>query len=85
MKFPKWLLPTLLHLMSLSRLTSATRDDKAPNNPATASTGPSFLLGFALSERPASNPLQPSHPLSLDLNFVLQVANHELKIPIMPL
>ncbi|KAG9234482.1 hypothetical protein BJ875DRAFT_11708 [Amylocarpus encephaloides] len=80
MKVPKWLLPILLHFLSLSRLTSASAD----NNKASAA---GLVLGFRLVPT-LSNNTQPSPspaPLSLDLNFFVQVANHELSVPIMPL
>jgi hypothetical protein len=83
MKLPKWSVPFALRLLSLAGLTSAAGAgaDKA------LSVG--FGLGFTLSNPAASLELaqpQPLHPdLSLDVDFLVQVANHELRIPIMPL
>jgi hypothetical protein len=75
MKLPKWTVPMLLHLLSLTGLTSASGSD--------------LRVGFALStvaDAPTSTLSQPRpSDLSLDLNFFVQVANHELKLPIMPL
>jgi hypothetical protein len=82
MKLPKWSVPFALRLLSLAGLTSAAGGDKA------LSVG--FGVGFTLSNPAATLELaqpQPSLPpdLSLDVDFLVQVANHELRIPIMPL
>jgi len=52
-----------------------------------ASGTPSDLrVGFALAASPAETLSQPRlENLSLDLDFFVQIANHELKVPIMPL
>lgn len=80
MKLPKWSVPFALRLLSLAGLASAAGADKA------LSVG--FGLGFTLSNPSLelAQP-QPSLPpdLSLDVDFLVQVANHELRIPIMPL
>ncbi|KAG0645207.1 hypothetical protein D0Z07_8903 [Hyphodiscus hymeniophilus] len=78
MRLPRWTVPVLLRLLSLAGLTSAAGDRAA------------LTVGFALST-PVANPTetlsqQPRiQDLSLDLDFILQVANHEFKVPIMPL
>jgi hypothetical protein len=68
------MVPVLLRFLSLAGLTSAGGDQAA------------LTVGFALST-PVANPTdsQPRTDLSLDLDFFVQVANHELKVPIMPL
>ena len=67
-------MPVLLRFLSLAGLTSAGGDRAA------------LTVGFALT-MPAADPTsQPRlQDLSLDLDFFIQVANHELKVPIMPL
>jgi hypothetical protein len=81
MKLPKWSVPFALRLLSLAGLASAAGGDKA------LSVG--FGLGFTLSNPAASLELAQPQPLppdlSLDVDFLVQVANHELRIPIMPL
>jgi hypothetical protein len=67
----------LLRFLSLAGLTSAAGDRAA------------LTVGFALTT-PAVDPTatlsQPRiQDLSLDLDFFVQIANHELKVPIMPL
>jgi hypothetical protein len=66
--------------LSLAGLTSATGGDKAL----------SFGLGFALSATgfpaTATTLSQPRlEDLSLDLDFFVQVADHQYTVPIMPL
>jgi hypothetical protein len=78
MKIPNWAVPVLLRFLSLSGLTSAGAGDKA------------LTLGLSLSSQgPATFPTDLSQPrplsLSLELDFFVQVANHEFKVPIMPL
>ena len=77
MRFPKWAVPVLLRFLSLAGLTSAGGDRAA------------LTVGFALTTAVADPTNALSQPrlqdLSLDLDFFVQVANHELKIPIMPL
>ncbi len=72
----------MLRFLSLVGLTSAAGGDKAL----------CFGLGFALSVPPATGfPTTEtlSQPqldgLSLDLDFYVRVAEHEYKVPIMPL
>lgn len=77
MNFSKWTVPLLLRFLSLAGLTSAIGDRAA------------LTLGFAFSNTvadPTSTLSQPSSDnLSLEIDFVVQVANQELKVPIMPL
>ena len=74
MKLPQWTVPVLIRLMALAGLTSAGSDQAT------------LAVGFAVSTPVASHTLQPRPlDLSLDLDFFVQVANHEVKIPIMPL
>jgi hypothetical protein len=80
MKFPGWAVPFVLRFLSLAGLTSAAGGgDKAL----------SFGLGFAISTPgfPATETLsQPRlEDLSLDLDFFVQVADHQYTVPIMPL
>ena len=80
MKFHRWAVPVVLRLLSLAGLTSAAGGDKAL----------SFGLGFALSATgfpaTATTLSQPRlEDLSLDLDFFVQVADHQYKVPIMPL
>jgi hypothetical protein len=84
MKFHRWAIPVVLRLLSLAGLTSAAGGDKAL----------SFGLGFALSATgfpatataTATTLSQPRlENLSLDLDFFVQVADHQYKLPIMPL
>jgi hypothetical protein len=79
MKFPSWAVPFVLRFLSLAGLTSAAGGDKALG----------FGLGFTLSATgfPATDTLsQPRlEDLSLDLDFFVQVADHQYKVPIMPL
>jgi hypothetical protein len=79
MRFPGWAVPFVLRFLSLAGLTSAAGGDKAL----------SFGLGFALSTPgfPATDTLsQPRlEHLSLDLDFFVQVADHQYTLPIMPL
>ncbi|KAI6710062.1 hypothetical protein JHW43_007385 [Diplocarpon mali] len=73
MKLPNWVVPVLLQLLSCAGLGSATGDKAAP-----------LTLGFTLGTNPTS--LQPQlSALSLEFDFFLKVADHELKIPTMPL
>ncbi|PVH80286.1 hypothetical protein DL98DRAFT_418969 [Cadophora sp. DSE1049] len=76
MKLPNWIVPVLLQLLSCAGLTSAA-GDKA------------VTLGFSLSNtNPAafSTPTQPHLPaVSLELDFFVNVADHQFKVPIMPL
>jgi len=81
MRFPRWTLPILVRLLSLSGLTSAAGDETR-----------ALAIGFALSTSPTSSGAssasasQPPHvPLSLDLNFFFQVADTAVTVPIMPL
>lgn len=82
MKFPRWAFPVVLRLLSLAGLTSAAGSDKAGQ-------AQSFGLGFALSATgfPATDTKsQPRFDdLSLDLDFFVQVADQQYKVPIMPL
>ncbi|TAQ90111.1 hypothetical protein B7494_g1575 [Chlorociboria aeruginascens] len=71
MKVPQWFVPIVLHMLSLTRLTSAGGDA------AHASVG--FVL--SLSPSPDTQSSQPR----LDLDFFVQCANHQLTVPIMPL
>jgi len=74
MRVPKWAIPLFLRLLSLSGLASAS------------GTPSDLRVGFALAASPAEAFSQPRlENLSLDLDFFIQVANHELKVPIMPL
>jgi hypothetical protein len=81
MKLPQWSVPFALRLLSLAGLASAAGGDKA--------LAVGFGLGFTLSPppNPTENLLAQPRPtdLSLDVDFLVQVANHELRIPIMPL
>jgi hypothetical protein len=69
-----------LRFLSLAGLTSAAGSDKAGQ-------ALSFGLGFALTGFPATD--TKSQPrlddLSLDLDFFVQIADHQYKVPIMPL
>ncbi|KAK0103636.1 hypothetical protein ONS95_005648 [Cadophora gregata] len=75
MKLPTWVVPVLLQLLSCAGLAAG---DKAP-----------LTLGFSLSNpNPAacSTPTQPHlKALSLELDFFVNVADHQFKVPIMPL
>lgn len=79
MRIPKWTVPILLRFLSLTGLTSAS------------GTGGDLRIGLSLSGVAASpaerETLSQPRPqdFSLDLNLFVQVANHELKVPIMPL
>ena len=81
MKFPTWAVPVLLRFLSLAGLTSAGGDNQTK----------ALVFGFALSPTiPAAGPAETlSQPrldrVSLDLDIFVQVANYELKVPIMPL
>jgi hypothetical protein len=75
MRFSKWLIPLLLRLSGLTFAGDATRIN--------------FGLSISAPTLPATS--QPCGPttiptdLSLELDFYVQVANHEFKVPIMPL
>ncbi|KAH7346758.1 hypothetical protein BKA65DRAFT_456563 [Rhexocercosporidium sp. MPI-PUGE-AT-0058] len=84
MKLPNWVVPVLLQLLSCAGLGSA--GDKA--SPLT--------VGFSLSNGnpsaagaagfPTQTQPQPHLPaLSLELDFFVNVADHQFKVPIMPL
>ncbi|KAH6713574.1 hypothetical protein BKA61DRAFT_632508 [Leptodontidium sp. MPI-SDFR-AT-0119] len=84
MKLPNWVVPVLLQLLSCAGLGSAAGDKASP-----------LTLGFTLSNRnpsaAGSFPTQ-AHPqphvlpaLSLELDFFVNVADHQFKVPIMPL
>lgn len=78
MRLPRWSVVILVRLLSLSGLTTAS------------GAGVSDLrIGLSFSTQPplfSQAQLQPRlQDLSLDLDFFVQVANHELTIPIMPL
>ncbi|RDL41280.1 Homocitrate synthase [Venustampulla echinocandica] len=81
MRVTKWVVPVLLRLLSLSSLTSAGGGSEAK----------ALVVGFALSASSATATTATTGPqprpqdLSLELDFFLQVANHELRVPIMPL
>ncbi|TVY32971.1 Uncharacterized protein LOCC1_G008077 [Lachnellula occidentalis] len=81
MKLPTWSVPFALRLLSLAGLASAAGVDKA------FTVG--FGLGFTLSPAVATESFSLAQPrptdVSLDLDFLVQVQNHELRIPIMPL
>ncbi|CAG8982231.1 hypothetical protein HYALB_00013969 [Hymenoscyphus albidus] len=86
MQFIKWLVPALCYL---SALTTASGTDEASGITG-GQRGLVFSFGLAAStptstSTTAPSPSQPSPTFSLDLNFFLQVANHELRCPIMPL
>jgi hypothetical protein len=79
MKIPNWAVPVLLRFLSLAGLTSAAGDE-------------ALTVGFALSSsNPATFPTLDSlsqprpNSVSLELDFFVQVANYEFKVPIMPL
>ncbi|KAH8598281.1 hypothetical protein B0O99DRAFT_58399 [Bisporella sp. PMI_857] len=77
MNLSKWTVPLLLRLLSLSGLTSAS------------GTATDLRIGFLLAA-PDPTPLlsQPrptTQDVSLELDFFVQAANHELRVPIMPL
>jgi hypothetical protein len=77
MRFPKWTVPALLRCLSLLGLSSAS------------GTSGELRVGLSLSTPVDGANSISSQPrledLSLDLNFFVQVANQELKVPIMPL
>jgi hypothetical protein len=47
--------------------------------------GSDLRVGFAVKAVPATSENIQPHDLSLDFGFFVQVANHELNIPVMPL
>lgn len=79
MKLPKWSIPFALRVLSLAGLASAAGGDKA--------LAVGFGVGFTLSAPNSTESLAQPRPadLSLDVDFLVQVQNHELRIPIMPL
>ncbi|KAL2069971.1 hypothetical protein VTL71DRAFT_14651 [Oculimacula yallundae] len=74
MKLSTWVVPVLLQLLSCAGLGSAAGVKATP-----------LTLGFTLSN-PTATATQPHLPaLSLDLEFFVNVADHQFKVPIMPL
>ena len=79
MKIPNWTVPFLLRFLSLLGSSSAGAGDRAQALTIGLSLGPATFPTESLSQ-PRRN-----EELSLNLDFFVNVANHELKIPIMPL
>jgi hypothetical protein len=79
MRLPRWTVPVLLRFLSLAGLTFAGGDQFGTDRAM-------LRVGFALSSPTAGPTAQPRpQNVSLDLDFFVQVANHELTVPIMPL
>lgn len=83
MKFAlKWLTPILLRLLSLSQGGLANTNTAAAawgNNPGSVQLVTGFYVGLAVNSQPRAD-------LSLDATTTfVQLANHELALPIMPL
>jgi len=76
MKLPKWVVPLVLRMLSLSSFGSATVAGER-----------ALLFGVALSPTSSGSAsgggVQQS--VSLDLDFFVQCANHQIRVPIMPL
>lgn len=82
MKLPTWSVPLALRLLSLAGLASAAGVDTA----FTVGFGLGFTLSPAVATETSFGLAQPRPTnVSLDVDFLVQVQNHELRIPIMPL
>lgn len=76
MLFSKWLVPLILRLSGLA---------SAGGEPARINFGLSLSVpGLPATSQPCG-PTTTATDLSLELDLYVQVANHELKVPIMPL